>query len=52
MVKYVQNRAEQIRVANACHNDVKSGHLRVAKTVARIKEIKKWWVKKHKQNFF
>ena len=31
MVKYVQNRAEQIRVANACHIDVKSGHLELLK---------------------
>ena len=36
MVKYVQNRAEQIRVANAGHIDITSGHLEIDKTVARI----------------
>lgn len=42
MVKYVENRAEQIRVANACHIDGTSGHLGIAKTVARIKKKFTW----------
>ena len=42
MVTYVQNRAEQIRVANACHIDITSGHLGIAKTFARIKERFMW----------
>ena len=62
MVKYVQNRTEQIRVANACHINITSGHLGIAKTVVRIKErfvwkgvikdVKKWLIKEHKQIAF
>ena len=42
MVKYVQDRAEQIRIANACHIDITSGHLVITKAVARIKERFMW----------
>ena len=37
-MRYIQNRTEQMRVAQACHVDVTSGHFGVTKTVARIKE--------------
>ena len=41
-MRYVQNRKEQMRVAQVCHVDVTSGHFGVAKTVARIKERFMW----------
>eukprot|EP00731_Ephydatia_muelleri_P007928 Em0004g266a len=41
-LRYVQNRKEQMRVAQVCHVDVTSGHFGVAKTVARIKERFVW----------
>ena len=40
-MRYIQNRTEQMRVAQACHVDVTSGHFAV-KTVARIKERFMW----------
>ena len=41
-MRYIQNRTEQMRVAQACHVDVTSGHFGVTKTVARIKERFMW----------
>ena len=37
-VKYVQDQKEQMRIVTCCHSDITSGHLGIAKTVARIKE--------------
>ena len=42
MVRYVQERKEQLRVATACHVDPTSGHMGVKKTVARIRERFAW----------
>ena len=41
-MRYIQNRTEQMRVAQACHVDVTSDHFGVTKTVARIKERFMW----------
>ena len=41
-VKYVQDPKEQTRIVTACHSDITSGHLGIAKTVARIKERYMW----------
>ena len=41
-MRYIQNRTEQMPVAQACHVDVTSGHFGVTKTVARIKERFMW----------
>ena len=42
MVRYVQERKEQLRVAMACHIDPTSGHMREKKTIARIRERFAW----------
>ena len=34
----MQDPKEQRRIVTACHSDITSGHLGIAKTVARIKE--------------
>ena len=36
-MRYIQSRSEQMRVVQACHVDVTSGHFGVTKTVTRIK---------------
>ena len=41
-MRYVQNRKEQMRVAQVCHVDETSGHFGVTKRVARIKERFMW----------
>ena len=41
-VKYVQDQKEQMRIVTCCHSDITSGHLGIAKTVARIKERYMW----------
>ena len=41
-MRYIQNRTEQMRVAQTCHVDVTSGHFGVTKRVARIKERFMW----------
>ena len=41
-VGYLQSRSEQMRVAQACHIGVTSGHFGVTITVARIKERFMW----------
>ena len=42
LVKYVQNRCDQLRITKACHVDPTSGHLGVKKTVGRVKERFMW----------
>ena len=42
MVRYVQERKEQLRVAMACHIDPTSGHMGKKKTIARIRERFAW----------
>ena len=37
-MRYIQSHTEQMRMVQACHVDVTSGHFGVTKTVARIKE--------------
>ena len=41
-MRYIQSRSEQMRVVQACHVVVTSGHFGVTKTVARIKERFMW----------
>ena len=41
-MRYIQSQTEQMRVVQACHVDVTSGHFGVTKTVARIKERFMW----------
>ena len=42
MVRCVQERKEELRIAKACHMHPTSGHMGVKKTVARIKERFAW----------
>lgn len=42
MVRYVQERNEQLRIAKSCHVDPTSGHMGVKKTVARVQERFAW----------
>ena len=41
-MRYVRQRDEQLRIANACHSDKTSGHLGYRKTLARITERFFW----------
>lgn len=41
-VKYLQHKKEKMRIMTCCHSDITSGHLGIAKTVARIKERYMW----------
>ena len=42
MVKYIKDRADQLRIVKSCHVDPTSGHLGVRKTVGRIRERFMW----------
>ena len=42
MIRYVQERKEQLRIAKACHVHPTSGHMGVKKTAVRIKERFMW----------
>ena len=42
LVRDIQERKEQRRIAMACHIDPTSGHMGVKKTVARVKERFTW----------
>lgn len=41
-VKYLQDKKEKMRIMICCHSDITSGHLGIAKTVARIKQRDMW----------